>query len=499
MTSRRRLWLVAAGLVALPLLLLARPLLHLALTTAHDQDGRSPTPAGHADDASGLSLTPVAEVVPVDAARAERQLVDVLRTARERRLRVSIAGARHSMGGHTITPGGVQLDLRGLNHVRFDPATQRATCGAGALWSDVLARLHAHGRSLDVVQSFSNFTVGGSISVNAHGWAHRRPPLVAAIESMRVLTADGQVRACSRTAEPGLFSLVAGGYGLFGVILEAEVRTVADAPYRLRHSLQPADGLEAAYAPFADDPTAALAFARLDVTPGPRFLGESLLNVFVDDPAASGAAPAGGPPLGEPKFVKLRREVLRGSAGSTYGKELRWTLETQVEEHFAERVLWRNQLLLEDWSLFENRDPARTEVLQEYFVPRGQLAPFVAELRRLVPLTPVADLMNVTIRWVKADQDTVLRWADRDMVCVVLLFHHGRTAADDEAMVPLTRGLVDAALKLGGRHYLPYRLQPTRAQLVRAYPMFDELLAKKTAWDPDGLFSSRFLEHYAAR
>jgi FAD/FMN-containing dehydrogenase len=460
--------------VALPLLMLARPLVHLALTTAHDTDGRSPVPAGHADDASGLSLTAVAEVVPVDAdpARAERQLVELLRTARARGLRVSIAGARHSMGGHTIAPGGVQLDLRGLRHLRFDAATQRVTCGAGALWSDVLAALHAHGRSLDVVQSFSNFTVGGS---------------------MKVLTADGRVRRCSRTEEPALFSLVAGGYGLFGVILEAEVRTVPDAPYRLVHSLQPTDRLEAAYAPFADDPAAALVFARLDVTPGERFLRESLLNVFVDDPTAKGPGPAPG----EQKFVKLRREVLRGSAGSAYGKELRWTLETQVEEHFGDRVLWRNQLLLEDWALFENRDPARTEVLQEYFVPRGALAPFVAELRRLVPAHPVADLMNVTIRWVKADADTFLRWADRDLVCIVLLFQHARTAADDEAMVPLTRGLVDAALKLGGRHYLPYRLQPTRAQLVAAYPMFDELLAKKKELDPDGLFTSMFLERYA--
>src|SRR5438046_6537118 len=65
------------------------------------------------DDASRLNRTNVAEIlkVPADPAEAEQQLREVLRRARAKRLKVSIAGAGHSMGGHTIYPGGIVLNM----------------------------------------------------------------------------------------------------------------------------------------------------------------------------------------------------------------------------------------------------------------------------------------------------------------------------------------------------------------------------------------------------
>ena len=51
----------------------------------------------------------------------------------------------------------------------------------------------------------------------------------------------------------------------------------------------------------------------------------------------------------------------------------------------------------------------------------------------------------------------------------VMLFHQRRTLAAEKAMETLTGELIEAALKLGGTYYLPYRLHATPEQFHRAY------------------------------
>lgn len=70
-------------------------------------------------DAARLTPSRVERVEPV---REVEQLRAVLRDAKQRRLKVSISGSRHSQGGHTYTTGDVVLNMRGFNRVRtVDP------------------------------------------------------------------------------------------------------------------------------------------------------------------------------------------------------------------------------------------------------------------------------------------------------------------------------------------------------------------------------------------
>src|SRR5262245_43508309 len=65
------------------------------------------------------------DVARLSSVRVERvasapdvaQLQTILRDARQRNLKVSISGSRHSQGGHTYTAGGVVLNMRTFNHV----------------------------------------------------------------------------------------------------------------------------------------------------------------------------------------------------------------------------------------------------------------------------------------------------------------------------------------------------------------------------------------------
>src|SRR5262245_42180694 len=81
-----------------------RPAFHLAKTAWTDVNELAPPQKGYVDDASRLNQTPVAEVweIPHDTDAAEKQLAALLKRAEVEHLKVSITGARHTMGGHTI-------------------------------------------------------------------------------------------------------------------------------------------------------------------------------------------------------------------------------------------------------------------------------------------------------------------------------------------------------------------------------------------------------------
>src|SRR5688500_7394343 len=95
----------SAGIILLLLTLAACAPAHLASPCLRHRDTRRPLPAGQVDDASRLNAAQQ-EVVDVaaDTADAERQLVELVRRAAREGRKVSIAGARHTMGGHTIYP-----------------------------------------------------------------------------------------------------------------------------------------------------------------------------------------------------------------------------------------------------------------------------------------------------------------------------------------------------------------------------------------------------------
>ncbi len=81
-----------------------------------------------------------------------------------------MAGSHHSQGGQTYTAGGVQFDMRGFRKVlAIDTAAQTITVESGATWDEVQRALAPVGLAIKVMQSSNIFTVGGTMSANAHG------------------------------------------------------------------------------------------------------------------------------------------------------------------------------------------------------------------------------------------------------------------------------------------------------------------------------------------
>jgi len=437
-----------------------------------------------------MNKTQIAETWDISAnpQKAEEQLRDLLRRAQASHLHVSIAGARHSMGGQTIYPGGIAINMLPFKGMELDEQKNLLHVQAGAKWADVIPYLDRHGRSIEVMQSDNSFTVGGSLSVNCHGWQYGRPPIASTVESFRLMKADGSVMRCSRSENKELFSLALGGYGLFGVILDADLRVVLNERLRLEQYIVPLDrAMESFERKLREKPGVRMVYARMNITPE-RMFSEVLVNMFYPEKGPI-------PHLTEAGSRWLPRAVFRGSAGSAYGKELRWSAETKIQPYLTGRVFSRNQLMNDNAEWYLDQSAGTTDILHEYFLPPESAGRFLTAARSIIRKHK-SDLLNVTVRDVQTDSDSFLKYASRHMIAFVMFFSQPRTVAADAQMQEMTRELVDATLEAGGRYYLPYRLHATTAQFRRAYPQAAEFFSLKRQYDPHELFQNQFYLKY---
>jgi FAD/FMN-containing dehydrogenase len=483
---------LGAGMGFLTLLVFFwRPAGYVVHALRNSSGAAAETPAGHTNDASRLNATPVTQIweIPAETALAEKQLSELLARAKREHLPVSIAGARHSMGGQTIAPHGIVVDMRRFQRMDFDSERGLLRVQAGARWEAIIPYLDRFGRSVGVMQSDNSFSVGGSVSVNCHGWQFDAPPIASTVESLRLMKADGTIVRCSRSENAEFFSLVLGGYGLFGIILDLELRVVPNERYRLEQSRVPAvEALDHYTRCIQTRDGVRMVYARLNIIPESLF-DEVLLNFFVKEEGEI-------PKLQADEMPLLQRLVFRGSAGSDYGKKMRWTAETRIQPFLGSGVASRNTLLNQSSRVLQNRTASSTDILQEYFVPEERAAEFVREMRRLV-MASGCDLLNVTVRSVNRDEDTFLRYADQRMLAFVLLFNQPIAPVAESRTAALTRSLVDAALLCGGRYYLPYRLHASAQQFHRAYPQAARFFELKRLHDPEETFQNLFYRTYA--
>jgi FAD/FMN-containing dehydrogenase len=170
--------------------------------------------SGSTNDVAGLNRTLVRNV---PQPKTEEEIRNIVSRAVITGAKITIAGRRHSMGGQTLYPDSISIDMLRFNGIRsLDIENKILVVESGATWRDIQEFLNPYGLAVLTIQGPNVFTVGGSMSVNAHGWDIRHGPVAASIEWFRLLMVDGSVRRCSRTENADLFHLVLGGYGLFG-------------------------------------------------------------------------------------------------------------------------------------------------------------------------------------------------------------------------------------------------------------------------------------------
>jgi FAD/FMN-containing dehydrogenase len=455
---------------------------------------------GVIDDASCLNATPIFGRLPV---KTIADIQGAIAYARANKLTLTAAGARHSMGGQSFTRDGLVLDMKRFNRIELNEQAKTVRVEAGATWHDIQNRIHPR-FAIKAMQSTDIFTVGGSISVNAHGMDHQIGALMRTVRSMRVVMADGSIRDITPASDPDLFRHIVGGYGLFGVIAEAEIEVTDNVIYRTgRRTIDYRDFPRVFDQEILPDREIGLFYGHLNPAPGSGFFRELLLYAY----RAAGPSRADLPPLKDVGLVGLRRFIINLAKRGALFSQAKWFAETSIDPLLESCtvpnpaggegcLVSRNEPMHDSVPYLMNARTDEADILHEYFVPRRNFVPFIDAVRAVLESVAVS-VVNASVRVVHRE-DNVLTYAPEDAFSLVLYINQFASAAGNARMAQVTRDLIQATLANGGRFFLPYQLHYEASDLVRSYPEVRAFFAAKRRYDPDGLLTNTLYAKYAA-
>lgn len=428
--------------------------------------------------------------VRVGAVISPHSVEDIQRALRDSDGRVSIGGGRFSQGGQTAYPGSLHIDMRSFNKVlALDTAKKQVTVQTGISWRQLQSEIDPHNLSIKIMQTYANFSVGGSLSVNVHGRYIGEGPLVGSVLGLKLVLADGSLITASPQENAEIFYGAIGGYGGLGVIVEATLQLEDNLPVERKTRTMPVDDY-AAYFHDAIRDNGEVVFHNADIYP-PDFTHLRDVSWYASDRAVTKTERL----IPADQDYRLEVALEKFVAGSNFGK---WSRQHLIDPllYYPEKVVWRNYEASYDVAELEPDDRSEyTYGLREYFVPVERFDEFVPKMREIFQRNK-ANIINVSIRHAKADTNTLLSWARSEVFAFVVYYRQGTDAEAKQAVSVWSREMINAAIAVGGAYYLPYQLQASKEQFLAAYPRAKDYFGLKWRLDPNNRFVNMLWAKY---
>src|SRR5690348_4951907 len=144
-------------------------------------------------------------------------------------------GLGRSYNNAAQSAGGVVISTDKLNNIiSLDPATGVVVAEAGVSLEQLMVAGLPHGWFVPVSPGTRQVTVGGAIAADVHGKNHHVAGSFARhVRSFDIVLPGGELRTVTEAAEPELFWATAGGMGLTGLVVRAEIQLKQVATSRL--------------------------------------------------------------------------------------------------------------------------------------------------------------------------------------------------------------------------------------------------------------------------
>jgi FAD/FMN-containing dehydrogenase len=141
----------------------------------------------------------------------------VVSLARDTGLELAVRSGGHSVAGHSISDGGIVLDLSNMRALDIDVERRTAWAETGLTASDYTTATSAHGLATGFGDTGSvgigGITLGGGVGYLVRKYGLTIDSLLAA----DIVIADGQLLRVDAENHPDLFWAIRGGGGNFGV------------------------------------------------------------------------------------------------------------------------------------------------------------------------------------------------------------------------------------------------------------------------------------------
>jgi len=434
-------------------------------------------------DISNLDSVQVASIfTPYSVAHLKKRLPSLKKP-------ISIAGARCSQGLHIAIRNGTMVDLKELKKiVAFDKQKKQITVEAGITWRDIQKYIDRYDLALAAIQSYSDFSVGGSLSVNVHGRDIQHGSLITMVDSIDMLLASGDIVHASRTENADLFFSSIGGYGALGIIVHATINLVPNCALKRKVQTIPLADYKRHY------------FQSVITNPKIQLHNANIMLGDFDSVASVSWCTTDRPVTVQDRLRTTQKFYPVNMAGEALlrknkiGHHVREKVEMKEAE--TPLIVWRNY---EMGHTINTLKPVSriisSSILQEYFIPVDQFETFAKQLKKIIKSDGI-DMLNVSIRHVPADKGTTLPYAPQEsfaFVCYLNIFNNSISQNRAKAW---TQKLINAALACGGTYYLPYQPWATREQFMQAYPGCTMLREHKKKYDPTNTFNSNFIQRY---
>lgn len=451
---------------------------------------------------SQLNNTRVSEIVMVDSADAIHETVI---KAIEQNQSISIAGGRHAMGCQQFGTDTVLIDTSQLNRVlNFDKEKGLIEVEAGIEWPQLIDYLVETQKEVPWPQQWGiaqkqtgadRLSIGGTLSCNAHGRGLQMRPFISDVESFTLIDAQGKFLKCSREENRELFGLVSGGYGLFGVIYSVTVRLIPRKKVERIVEILTVDKLMDA---FEQRMKAGFLYGDFQFSTDEKsddFLYRGVFSCYRPVDSATPLKEA-QKELSEDSWNNLYY-LSHANKAEAFRQYTTYYLSTSGQVYASDTH--QLSIYLDDYHHeLDHRlgtGEQASEIITEIYVPRSDLASFLAEVREDFRANNV-NMVYGTIRLIVQDNESFLAWAKQSYVCTIFNINTVHTPDGIEHSAAAFRRLIDMAIKRGGSYYLTYHKYATRLQVETCYPQFAEFLRRKRLYDPQERFQSNWYRFY---
>lgn len=419
---------------------------------------------------------------------------------------ISFTGTSHTMGGHTLCVNGTRIDTKNFNKIlSINLKSKEVTVEPGLTWSDLIVYLNNFGMSPKTIQSYSGFSIGGSIfGPNAHGILSDYN-IGHSVISFRLMLANNELYEV-KAGEP-LFNYMIGSYGVFGFVYEITLKIVSNSKLKRVSKVLP---IETGFEEFSKDifdgtyhddnsnDSTQIKFMRLNSS-----LNEMTYFKYVHTGNIASQLDRNPPSLSYLALV-----LFHWCAHWTMFKKLKEFIESFSNVHL-DAVYSSDSIVLVDRNVFAYESPEcisgklshlnATHILQEYFIPYMDDLPykFITLLKQKYIALSEIELLNVTVRIVKCDEHKFLMSysPNSHMFAFVLYIRMSLTSSAEAKLKSIQIELNEFAIKARGTFYLPYLHHYTRDQLLNAYPNILEYIAFKHQIDPLNRFQNMWFQN----